>query len=693
MRIQHFFRNKPPQEKHPFKQPSTWQPPQASNTKLEEYIQKTREELNNSNSHPNSKSNLSKEEKKALKELRENKSIIIKQADKGNGIVVENTEDYIANGLQHLGNTQIYKELDEDPTVPITEAIKKSIDNLHETGYIDDTTRNYLTPPENTRTQRIYFLKKLHKNPHGIRPIVSGINGPTERLSSYIDHYLKPTLSNIPSLLNNTQDAINIIEKTKVPPHTILATIDVSNLYLNIPQDEGTNACLDALENTDQLPLPREHMKAMFDFVLKENVFAFGEKTFKQVQGTAMGTKMAPSYANTFMHTLEQNFLQQQRITPALWKRYIDDILMLWTDTQDELDTFIHKLNQHHPTIKFTYETSTSSIDFLDLTIYKGKRFEEEGILDVKTHFKPTNTFQYLHHKSAHPKHIHKAVITGEAKRFLKTNSDETNFNKTIAELKTHLLGRDYPHRLIDDTLETIHFKDRPTTTPAESQTHTPPTTPVPPLSLTTDFQATHPGIKRILRKHWNLIEDDHQLNTLFPKPPILTTRKPRTLGSQLVRSKLDGDPPQADTYVTNTQIQIPHRTPRCKNTHCKTCPKLLPLQRIQGFPLTQKLNCGSRNVIYAIRCSLCKKLYIGQTSNPLRDRITHHRSAAKHKKNWPIYRHFSMRSHDFERDHQIIILETCRKQDLLEKEKSWIRKLDTVLPKGLNSIFSLLNP
>ena len=52
--------------------------------------------------------------------------------------------------------------------------------------------------------------------------------------------------------------------------------------------------------------------------------------------------------------------------------------------------------------------------------------------LDVKTFFKKTNTFQYLHYKSAHPPSTRKAVIIGEANRF---NSNPENFNQTISEL------------------------------------------------------------------------------------------------------------------------------------------------------------------------------------------------------------------------------------------------------------------
>jgi hypothetical protein len=36
-------------------------------------------------------------------------------------------------------------------------------------------------------------------------------------------------------------------------------------------------------------------------------------------------------------------------------------------------------------------------INFLDVNVYKGKRFKNYATLDLKTYFKPTNSFMYLH--------------------------------------------------------------------------------------------------------------------------------------------------------------------------------------------------------------------------------------------------------------------------------------------------------
>ena len=84
-----------------------------------------------------------------------------------------------------------------------------------------------------------------------------------------------------------------------------------------------------------------------------------------------MGTKMAPSYANLFMDRFERAFLAQEPILPLVWKRYIDDILCIWTGTRSELDGFLDRLNKAHRTLRFTWSISNERIEFLDLNLFK----------------------------------------------------------------------------------------------------------------------------------------------------------------------------------------------------------------------------------------------------------------------------------------------------------------------------------
>ena len=82
-----------------------------------------------------------------------------------------------------------------------------------------------------------------------------------------------------------------------------------------------------------------------------------------------MGTKLAPAYANIFMGNLEHNFLSHAPKKPSFYKRYIDDILILWPHSQEDLNNFLLAMNDFHPSIKFTSEFDMNKITFLDLNI------------------------------------------------------------------------------------------------------------------------------------------------------------------------------------------------------------------------------------------------------------------------------------------------------------------------------------
>jgi hypothetical protein len=73
-----------------------------------------------------------------------------------------------------------------------------------------------------------------------------------------------------------------------------------------------------------------------------------------QINVTAMGAKMAPSYANSFMGDLEERLLLSSLKQPLSWFRFIDDVDMKWTHGDKEIDEFLEHANSIHPSIKFT---------------------------------------------------------------------------------------------------------------------------------------------------------------------------------------------------------------------------------------------------------------------------------------------------------------------------------------------------
>ena len=58
-------------------------------------------------------------------------------------------------------------------------------------------------------------------------------------MSSFVDSLLQPIAQKQQSYIKDTTDFIKFKEKTKMDQDTILVSMDVTNLYTNIPQEEG----------------------------------------------------------------------------------------------------------------------------------------------------------------------------------------------------------------------------------------------------------------------------------------------------------------------------------------------------------------------------------------------------------------------------------------------------------------------
>ena len=97
------------------------------------------------------------------------------------------------------------------------------------------------SPP---RIPIFYTLTKIHKPKPVARPIISGCEGPTERISSIVDRLLQPIAQRQRSNIKDSTDFINFVERTKIRQDTILMSMDVTSLYRNIPQEEViTSVC------------------------------------------------------------------------------------------------------------------------------------------------------------------------------------------------------------------------------------------------------------------------------------------------------------------------------------------------------------------------------------------------------------------------------------------------------------------
>ena len=348
---------------------------------------------------PKPRYNISKKERMAIKSLKNNEDIVIKPADKGGAIVIWNKKDYIAEGNRQLENQVHYKKL-EQPKKTIREFIKEvetDLNYLRSMESIDEDTHKILLR-KTPRTSNLYLLPKIHKKDVPGRPIINSIGSLTETMSALVDEILRKYSTLAKSYIKDTSHFLQVITKLNIRPGEILATVDVTALDTNIPHQDGIEKVTHFMRKNGASNQELELVEHLLEHILKKNYFEFDNQVYLQISGTVMGTHCAPNYAIIFMAELEEAFLEQTLHKPRIWLRFIDDIFMVWSHGEEQLQIILDELNQFHPQIKFTEDHSEYGLPFLDTFTY----IEEEK-LKTRVYHKPTDNKQYLHYSSCHP--------------------------------------------------------------------------------------------------------------------------------------------------------------------------------------------------------------------------------------------------------------------------------------------------
>ena len=142
---------------------------------------------------------------------------------------------------------------------------------------------------------------------------------------------------------------------------------------------------------------------------------------------------------------------------PSFWVRYIDDILLQWSGSLDEFNTFFNKLTNVEDLINLQTEWEStdptqpghSTMPFLDLLIQRSP-----SGFSFSIYRKPTATDLYTHYYSAHPLSTKKGVLIGLFLRGLKLCSPESLPNE-IQHIQSAFQRLRYPAYIVNQALST----------------------------------------------------------------------------------------------------------------------------------------------------------------------------------------------------------------------------------------------
>ena len=595
-------------------------------------------ELDQSPLNRPNRSNIRKSESEALKSLKSNKNIVIKKADKGSAVVIQNRTDYINEGLKQLNDSNFYLEQKEDLTKAHTYKVQSLVQQMVTHKEISQNCADFLI--ESPRTANFYLLPKIHKGklPPPGRPIVSANYCPTEKISQLVDHFIQPLVPKLDSYIRDSGHFLWLLDNLELPQNVILCTLDVTSLYTNIPNTEGIEAVRKSLSlNRDPYENPTNNsICELLKLVLTCNNFQFDNKHYFQVGGTAMGTKLAPSFANIFMGWFEDTHVHTYKLRPLVWKRYIDDIFIIWQHGPDELTKFVSHLNAKHKTIKFTEERSTTSINFLDITVNLSKN----GEIITSLYCKPTDSHNYLLYSSEHPRHLLRGIPYSQFLCVRRICSNILDFRQNSLMLATHFIRRGYPHKIVSEALKRAEAQDRPTLIAKNAPQNIQKDKTQNDLAfyLVVTHNPANPPITDIVRKNWSLVEKSKTTRFLTDAKLIFGARRNKNLSDHIVR---------ASTNTRQTNI-IP---PVCNRTRtCKYCPNINKSGTLKSttngrrFQSMKKVTCQSSNLIYVITCKICGIQYVGQTMNRLLTRFQGHNFDIMHNNDTTVSRHFKDR-------------------------------------------------
>ena len=290
-----------------FKLKSSWNRPKGGPL-LESYLSLVEKRVLSVSAEGKSYPNLSHSELSALKFLKSDVGLVIREADMGSALVLLDRGEYVTEAVLELDDRQVYEEVEVDPTVELGKTILDRLKELREEDLGLEEVMGYLEVND-SRLSRFYLLPKIHKVLNSVmgRPVISNCGSITEHISGYLDHHFNPLISFTRSYVQDTNHFLSKLGKLgSIPDWACLCIVDVIGRYLSMPHGEGLEAIREALGRRVNPTVATATCIGLASLVLENNYFEFNNKIYRQELRSTIGTNFAPAYANLFMSVLDE---------------------------------------------------------------------------------------------------------------------------------------------------------------------------------------------------------------------------------------------------------------------------------------------------------------------------------------------------------------------------------------------------
>ena len=438
--------------------------------------------------------NLNYEEGQMLNLLKENPQLKLGVADKNLGPVLYSASKAREQCLLHLKDEiGTYEEVHDDPKAVLMTTLEElkmllskhcKQEGLHGVRHkiLDWAQRSVAAE----KICKFYILWKLHKAPNtrGVmsRPIAPSCGYLTAQASHFLHSQLVHAVYRHPFVLKDSLTLCSILDDVKVPDfgNFFLDTADVVALYPSIRLDKGLEALAWFLVEFSDVPRSLHNFIIdLAKLVLEKNYvtceYLDETKIFLQKIGTAMGTSFSVVYAVIFMLWVETPIVERFAHCLRLYKRFIDDLFVIWTGSIQELCDFRAAFDERAEGIKLEWAVSVrdpfdlgqfrhadhTKAVFLDLDIRIIQCDHFRRAIEFKVYGKPKNAYAYIPFDSFHVRHIFKGWIKAELIRITTHCSTKELWKKELQAFYYRLRKRNYPKAFITVAFQTVRWSLR----------------------------------------------------------------------------------------------------------------------------------------------------------------------------------------------------------------------------------------
>jgi hypothetical protein len=388
-------------------------------------------------------------------------SIAICKADKDSAFVVMSREQFISMWRSHYPTDQ-YPLIDPDTVnwKQMQRNVRLVVDTALKGKVIDNSTARFLKQHtyDEIRIPKGAVQVKTHKQmnrtqlpPAKSRMYVDTVLYITTPLTKFLSVHLTPAREQIEGRVKDTRQFIKEIEDIVFPQDVSFYLIDVVDFYPNTDPVDG--------RKTIEKYAPVEYKELMLSFsdLIHGTLYQWTpDGLVKVADRYGIGQGHSGEVCDLNWADIEQGIIQKLNslgIEIRFWKRMVDDYFIALTGSEPEKLAVISAFQTADPKRPVTVERSDTSVDYLDVTVFKGDRFRQTGKVDTKLFTKPSNTELHLPYSSFHPHSTFSSILHGQHRRSLIASSSIELHTATMIQKYRGYQRRGYPTAMLNEIL------------------------------------------------------------------------------------------------------------------------------------------------------------------------------------------------------------------------------------------------